>query len=72
MPRCADRLGEDDVTDRGLRFRRGPLRWWLFVVLVLATAALLMVGRDAPVRALDAQPVVDPAPPATLTNLRAI
>jgi hypothetical protein len=61
------------VTETGMLSGRGPLRWWLLLVLVLAMAALATVGRETPVRALDVTPVGDePSTPPALTSVRAI
>jgi hypothetical protein len=61
------------VTDHGLLSRPGPLRWWMLLVVVIAMAALFMVGRHAPISALDPTPVnLEPAPPAALTHLLAV
>ncbi len=51
---------------------RTQLRWWLLLVFALAMGALLMVGRQTPVRAIDVQPVADPQAPTTLTEARAV
>lgn len=48
-----------------------PLRWWVLLVVALAMTALAVVGREAPVRALDVQPVADPQTIPTLTRARA-
>ena len=59
------------MIERGLT-DRGRLRWWLLLVLVLAMAALITVGRQAPVRALDVQPVVGEPSVPPLTSVRAV
>jgi hypothetical protein len=65
--------GEDDVNDPGRLSGRGPLGWWLLLVLVVALAALAAVGRDTPVPALDVTPAAaEPSTPPALTSVRAI
>ena len=60
----------DDVTPRT---PPAPLRWWLVLVFVLATATLLTMGRHSSARATDVQPVSTAPPPASpLTDVRAI
>lgn len=61
------------MTERENMSRPGLFRWWVLLVVALAVAALALVGRDAPVRTLETQPVnAEPVSPPTLTDLRAV